>query len=181
MKREPLMSHSSPPQRKWWREPMVWLIGGLPATAVVAGITTVMIAFNKADSMVGEGHVKQGMAITEVSSPGDVRASELGITANISQTGGHVSVALKGFIDPLPSTLRLTVFHPTLADQDVVMLLSRNVGANYSGTLPDPDLGKRKYVLEPENHAWRIVGEGKLSTSTSVMLAAKLSHSSTHP
>lgn len=181
MKREPIIPKSSQPQRKWWREPMVWLIGGLPLTAVVAGLTTVMIAFDKPDSLVGEGHIKEGMAVTEVRTQEDVRASELGIAADISQTGDQIGVTLKGFIEPLPRTLRLTVFHPTLADKDVVMVLTRANGTHYAGTLPEPDLGKRKYVLEPEDHAWRIIGEGTLSTSTSVMLAARLSHSSTHP
>ncbi len=160
---------------------MVWLVGGLPAAAVVAGLATVVIAFNKADSLVGEGHIKQGMAITEAGTEGDIRASELGISAELRQTDGRIDVALKGAIEKMPSTLRLTLFHPTLADQDVVMLLSHAGGANYSGMLPMQDMGKRKYVLEPEDHAWRIAGEGKLSTAAGLMLAAKLSHSSTHP
>lgn len=160
---------------------MVWLVGGLPAAAVVAGLTTVMIAFDKPDSLVGEGHVKQGMAVTEASTPGDVRASELGISAELSQAGTRVVVVLKGFVDPLPPTLRLSLFHPTLQDQDVIIVLKHVDGANYSGTSPGLDLGKRKYLLEPEDHAWRVLGEGKLSTTASLMLAARLSHSSTHP
>ena len=166
--------------RTWWREPMVWLIGGLPLTAVVAGIATVFIAFHKPDSLVVEGHIKQGMAVTETESIANVRASELGLRAELVVRDAQIGVVLKGSLDPLPSGLRLALIHPTLSDQDVTLLLAHADGSNYVGTLPAAVTGKRKYVLEPEDHAWRIVGEGMLS-ATGVMLVAKSSHSSTHP
>lgn len=176
------MSSNRPdPHRAWWKEPMVWLVGGLPAAAVVAGITTVMIAFDKPDTLVGEGHVKQGMAITETTTPGDLRASELGVSAKVAQSGGRIDLTLKGFLEPMPESVRLTIFHPTLADRDVVLSLTHTRGASYEGGLSSLEPGKRKFVLEPEDHAWRIAGEGILSSTTSVLLAASQSSSSTHP
>ena len=57
------MSITPDSKRPWWREPMVWLIAGLPLAAVVAGITTVVIASRNADSLVKEGYVKEGMTV----------------------------------------------------------------------------------------------------------------------
>lgn len=37
------------PRRPWWREPMMWLVVGGPATVVVAGIVTAVIAIRGAD------------------------------------------------------------------------------------------------------------------------------------
>ena len=42
----------SSPVRPWWREPMVWLVIGGPATVVVAGIATAVIAVRGADPIV---------------------------------------------------------------------------------------------------------------------------------
>lgn len=42
---------------------MVWLIAGLPAAAVLAGLTTVMIASHHADQTVDESFHKEGLAV----------------------------------------------------------------------------------------------------------------------
>lgn len=51
--------------RPFWREPMVWLIAGLPLAAVVAAFATLWIANRNIDPHVTEGFQKQGLAITE--------------------------------------------------------------------------------------------------------------------
>jgi uncharacterized protein len=38
-----------PTHRPWWREPMMWLVIGGPATVVVAGVVTAVIAIRGAD------------------------------------------------------------------------------------------------------------------------------------
>ena len=38
-----------PEHRPWWREPMMWLVVGGPATVVVAAISTAVIAVRYAD------------------------------------------------------------------------------------------------------------------------------------
>ncbi len=38
-----------PPQRRWWREPVMWLVVGGPAVVVLAAIVTAVIAIDGAD------------------------------------------------------------------------------------------------------------------------------------
>ena len=40
------------PIRPWWREPIMWLVVGGPATVVVAGVTTLLIALQNPDPVV---------------------------------------------------------------------------------------------------------------------------------
>ena len=40
------------PNRPWWREPMMWLVLGGPATVVVAGIATAVIALHRPDPVI---------------------------------------------------------------------------------------------------------------------------------
>ncbi len=166
--------------RQWWKEPMVWLIGGLPLAAVAAGIVTVMIAAHDPDSLVNEGHVKQGMAVVTQESAAEARAAALDIGARLSLQEGRVQVALTGALDTPPAGLRLSLIHPTQSGQDRVLLLRPTGDLTYTAFLADPVTGKHRLVLEAEDGAWRLSGEGMLS-AVELMLAAKSSHSSTYP
>ncbi len=42
------------PARPWWREPMLWLVIGGPATVVVAALATAFIAWQGADRLIEE-------------------------------------------------------------------------------------------------------------------------------
>lgn len=67
--------------KPWWTEPMVWLIAGLPALAVVGGLTTVLIAYDNPDSLVNKDYEKVGMAVTDTGRAALDRAAALGISA----------------------------------------------------------------------------------------------------
>jgi hypothetical protein len=40
--------------RPWHREPMLWLVIAIPLLTVVAGLTTVVLAYRGSDSVVGD-------------------------------------------------------------------------------------------------------------------------------
>lgn len=179
------MAHSTlppdtEPHRLWWKEPMVWLIGGLPLAAVVAGIATVMIAAHDPDSLVNEKHVKQGMAVVAPESAAEARAAALGIGAKLSLQDGRIQVAVMGGVGTPPASLRLSLVHPTQSGMDQVLVLRQAGGLTYTASLAHPVTGKREFILESEDGAWRLSGEGLLS-AVELTLAAKSSHSSTHP
>jgi hypothetical protein len=160
---------------------MVWLIGGLPLTAVVAGIATVMIAAHDPDSLVNERHVKQGMAVVAPESAAAARAAALGIGAKVSFKDGRIQVALTGSVGTPPADLRLSLVHPTQFGQDQVLVLRQAGGLTYTASLADPTVtGKRGFILESGDGAWRLSGEGMLS-AVELTLTAKSSHSPTHP
>ncbi len=54
----PVLTISSPsptaPAKGWWHYPFVWLVVGLPASAVVAATASGIIAIRNADPVVGE-------------------------------------------------------------------------------------------------------------------------------
>lgn len=53
-----------PTRRPWWREPLVWMVVGFPMVAVVAGITTLVIAIRNPDPV-----IKPRMADTSAQVP----------------------------------------------------------------------------------------------------------------
>ncbi len=52
-----------------WKEPMVWLLVVLPATAVIASLATAWIAYDGADTLVSEPHHKVGLGIKAGTAP----------------------------------------------------------------------------------------------------------------
>jgi hypothetical protein len=160
---------------------MVWLIAGLPASAVVAGIATFMIAAHKPDSLVSEQHVKQGMAVVSTASTLEEQAARLMIAAEISSQAGRLAVTLSGRLEKLPDTLTMTVVHPTHADQDMRLKLAKSGPGIYVTELPEPLAGKRRIVLEPEDLAWRLAGEAQPTATGSWRIVADSPPSTTHP
>ena len=58
------------PQRKtpitpWYREPWPWLLMSGPATVIVAGIYTSVLAFSGTDGLVADDYYKQGLAMNK--------------------------------------------------------------------------------------------------------------------
>ncbi len=43
---------TAPPNRPWYREPMVWLVIGIPLAAVIGGLVTLGLAIRGGDTVV---------------------------------------------------------------------------------------------------------------------------------
>ena len=82
--------------RPWYREPWPWFLMSLPATAVIAGVTTVVIAIQSADGMVVGDYYKAGLAINQTLQR-EALAAQLGYRASAGFTdeGRRISVKLE--------------------------------------------------------------------------------------
>lgn len=157
---------------RWWQEPMVWLIIGLPITAVIGGLTTVMIAVENADTKVTQGYVKEGMGVRVVEGP-ERKAADLGLSATFTASPGHLDVALDGRLDAAPPRLTLIVVHPTDSRQDmVVQLESSGAAGHYGANYAAMPAGKRRLELAPMDGSWRLSGQWQTPFSGSMRLAA---------
>ncbi|MFH0934336.1 MAG: FixH family protein, partial [Pseudomonadota bacterium] len=65
--------------KPWYREPWPWFLMSLPATAVIAGVATVVIAIQSADGMVVGDYYKAGLAINQTLAR-DNAATEMALT-----------------------------------------------------------------------------------------------------
>lgn len=167
--------------RPWWKEPMVWLIAGLPATAVVASFITYFIAAHEPDSLVKADYRKEGFALVEKTTEADRMAAELGLLARLTVNHGKLEVTLKSRLASAPARVALTIIHPTKESQDIHLILDGSKGEPYIANLPDVGNGKRILVLEPEDRAWRISGQWMAPFSGMTELAAMEANHSTHP
>ncbi len=156
--------------RPWYRQFWPWFIIGLPACAVIAGITTLIIAASGNDSLVVADYnrIEELTAQTEARNAG---AAALGLVARLSMSdeSPRVEVSVTALARPdvrwHPDRLRLNLGHPTRQSADQSVLLERTGPDLYAGRLNEAPAGRRYIELLPETAeddllpAWRLSGE----------------------
>ena len=153
-----------------WHEPLVWLVFGIPALTVVAGLITALIAVQRADSNVAEDYYKRGLAINR-SLDREARAQALGLQAEISLLADRsLTVRLAGKLSP-PESLTLSMTPPVHAEQDRRIVLTRGPDGLYRATTAPA--GRFAWDLTIESQDWRITARHlSLADGTRLQFAA---------
>jgi hypothetical protein len=143
--------------RPWFREPWVWLIIALPASAVLGGIVTIWIAVESDDGLVQDDYYKYGLEINKTLDR-DKAAVQYDLVANItiSETQKNIQISLEGndkFVSP--ASIKLSFLHPTIKGQDQILVF-QSTGKNiYAGLLPALISGN--WYLQIEADDWRLL------------------------
>jgi len=152
------MNTLSPPAIKpWYREPWPWFLMSLPAIAVVAGLTTVWIAYKTADGLVVGDYYKAGLAINQTLARDDV-ARKLGLTATVKGEDGALTLTLAGQLPTYPESVSLTLAHPTHQGMDQTLTFHHSGGGHYRAALPVMPAGKWHALLVDASSTWRLAG-----------------------
>lgn len=144
-------------KKPWYRQFWPWFIMALPASAVVAGLTTVAIAVKHQDSVVRDDWYKEGKAINQDFARDD-HARALGLSADvrIDDLTGELHLRLREDVAMAqPERLVLYFQHPTQASADQNLVLARR-GAEYVGQLPHALNGR--FHVELGAPDWRLLG-----------------------
>jgi len=143
--------------RPWFREPWVWLIIALPASAVLGGIVTIWIAVESDDGLVQDDYYKHGMEINRTLDR-DKAAIRYNLVADvkISEPQNNIQISLDAndqFISP--SSIKLSFLHPTIKGHDQILVF-RSTGENiYAGLMPS--LIQGNWYLQIEADDWRLL------------------------
>ncbi len=115
--------------KPWYRQFWPWFIIALPASAVIAGFTTLWIAMQTTDSLVLVP--EQGVKAEADRQVAAARlASELGLAAaaDIDLTTGVVKVVMRsGDLEEAPATLDFEMSHPAFAERDLLISLNKAI------------------------------------------------------
>jgi len=149
------------PQRKtpitpWYREPWPWLLMSGPATVIVAGVYTSVLAFSGTDGLVADDYYKQGLAMNKTIGR-EQRARQLDLAASVNYTAasGQVRVVLTGAQHPPALLLRLT--HPTRVGMDQRIELKHLENGVYEARVTLPT-GVNRWNAVLETAQWRLAG-----------------------
>jgi len=144
--------------RPWYREPMVWLMLALPAAAVVAGLSTVVIALRASgDDAVPESVRRTAqMQVADLAADQQAAQRRLRAQLRITRSTGAVQVSVTGDT-VLDDRLELQLIHPTDGARDAQATLVRS-GEVWLGRIDAPLDRSWALALAAENDAWRLQG-----------------------
>lgn len=143
--------------KPWYRQFWPWFIISLPASAVIAGITTVIIAFKYDDALVVDNYYKAGLAINQVLTQQEV-ARELGVTVMVGYNvdAQELFVQLPENIKLTSNILKVRLVHSTQAEKDKTLLLTQDQQTNFVIRVGEIQDGWWNFILEPEDGQWQI-------------------------
>lgn len=162
---------NSPASKPWYREPWPWFLMSLPATAVIAGLTTVWIAVTSYDGLVVGDYHKAGLAINQTLARDDT-ARALGLAATLQTRDGSLTLSLAGRMTSMPDQVTLSLAHPTHQGRDHLLTLHHAGGGRYRAIMPDMPPGKWQAQLVDEPSTWRLSGIVHTPFDRPVVLAA---------
>ena len=138
----------------WYKEPWAWLVFFLPFTAVVAGISTYIIANTDPDPLVVGEYYKVGKSINlQVAKV--KRAQKLGMRFSLQLADNKLVITPTGIEKSFP-LLNVHFFHPTLENKDFTLVLTPDGAGSFRHEFETPVEGKWKVTLSPFDKEWKI-------------------------
>ena len=153
------------PSRPGWREPLVWLVFGIPAIAVVALVWMVFIAAGPGSTDSVDTTVKRTAQIQVADLGPDEAAARLRLAALLRIDGKDLEVLPlhAGFDTAKP--LKLALRHPTRSELDHELLM-QPTATGWRATLKLDLAHDWTLRLVPQDNQWRLQGRlprGQLS------------------
>lgn len=144
-------------QRRWFREPYVWLLISLPMSAVIGGIITTWLAIQSWDGLVVDDYYKRGLEINRTLER-DRAADRLGIDSRLLFEPGSskARIRITGNEDfSPPDRIDISFLHSTRGGYDKHAQLVRIAPDLYETDMPELIRGTWYIMLEAQN--WRLL------------------------
>jgi len=152
----------------WYKEPWAWLVFGLPFTAVVAGISTYIIANHEPDPLVVGNYYKKGKAINFELHQIKL-AQKLGMQFSFSLKDNEILIKPTG-IEKEFSLLNVNFYHPTQEFKDFSLVLTPDGEGNFRQLIDHEVLGKWQVTLSTFDNKWKIQNTIYLPQTSAITL-----------
>jgi uncharacterized protein len=140
-------------KKSWFKQFWPWFLIILPLAAVVAGVSTLIIASNNKPEMVVDDYYKTGKAVNADLSL-ITNAKKLGLSALVIQQDNNLVITFDGLQNN--TSISLSLFHATQAKRDRFSMLTSDASGKYSYEADESLDGKWTLRLEPFDKAWRL-------------------------
>lgn len=140
----------------WYKQFWPWFLIAVPLSSFIVGFIMLHFATNTTDSLVVDDYYKEGKAINaRLDKMKNARQMNMVTGLTVSEDG---FIAVR-FITGLPRSneaLKLSLYHVTLKNRDIDLLLSADANGVYRG-FTEADLnGKWRVTLLPMDETWKI-------------------------
>jgi hypothetical protein len=139
----------------WYRQAWPWFLISLPASAVIGGIITIILAVQSPNALVVDEYYKAGLAINQEKQRQTV-ARSLALKGLLRSQNRELSLALASSSPVTDKSLTLRLIHSTRAELDHKVVLQQTATGKYSALSPDLLAGIWYLRLQPADHAWEI-------------------------
>lgn len=141
-----------------WRQPVFWLVLGMPAVMVVAGVMMVRTAVGVGSTDSRDPLVQRTAQMQTVDLSADLAASKAQLRGSLRQHAGALELVINGAAIDRTMPLVLRLQHPVDARADRRVILTAEADGVWRARL---DLAHgHDWLLElaPESAAWRLKG-----------------------
>jgi len=157
--------------RPWYKQLWPWLLISLPASAVLGGIATFILAVNSPNAMVVDDYYKHGLAINQQTGRLQT-ASDLGLEALVRADKQALQLEIQANNDlQLPDTLKLEFIHATRDDLDQSFTLERVNDRLYSTSYQPLRRGNWYLRLQPDDGPWELSGQAYIDDGLQTRLS----------
>ncbi|NMP31471.1 FixH family protein [Thalassotalea sp. M1531] len=138
----------------WYKEPWAWLVFFLPLSAVIAGITTLIIANTDPDDLVVGDYYKKGKAINiQVSKV--KHAQKLGMKFGLKLANNELIITPLGIEREFP-IINANFYHPTQQEKDFYLALTPDGNGDFRHTFDQKVSGKWRVTISSFENNWKI-------------------------
>lgn len=148
------------------REPMFWMVWGLPAVVVVAGFLTLGIAIRAGGSDASIDTVQRMAQVQQTDLSADRAAEQHGLGASLALRDGRIVLQMLGSPGDTDA-LSLQFEHPTSSALDQRIRLTRE-GDAWVAELTLPEAASWHLTLSPDDRRWRL--DGRLDAGSAVAI-----------
>lgn len=143
--------------RPWYQQGWPWLLIALPASAVVGGILTIIIAVHSPNALVVDDYYKEGLAINQEKHRVQ-NASDMQLTGLVrgDMDKGLLTVTLNTRQPVSNDALTLQIIHATRSELDRTLSLQRNSQGDYQAQLEALPAGTWYMKLQDPDKTWEI-------------------------
>ena len=151
------MTRTPREKRPWTREPLVWMLIAIPASAVIMGVIMLTLAVQSYSGLVVDDYYRHGKQINRIIAR-DRLAWELGLEAELALAAdGTVRVAFVSGADLLANgDIELAFVHATRPGLDRSLRLERTGFGSYRGRVDLAGSGRWNIALQTAD--WRLTG-----------------------
>jgi len=157
----------------WYRHGWVWALIAIPATAVVAGFTTLWLAISSDDGLVVDDYYVRGKEVNRVLER-DHAATQLGLesTVELDPSAQTLDLRLTAAAADyrLPEHVTLRLLHATRDGLDRTLQLAGDGSGRYHSALAQ--LAPGHWYLQLEADDWRLNGSLMVPGATLVQIDA---------
>jgi len=159
--------HAAP--RHWRREPLVWLVIGIPLSAVIMGVVMLTLAIETSSGLVVDDYYRQGKQINLVLAR-DKLAWELGLAASLQiEEPGRIVIRFDPAVSVIPGErIHLQLVHATRPGLDRDIYFDNKHLRLLEAELPIPGPGRWNLFLQTPD--WRLTGSLQYPQSSSAEL-----------